>query len=75
MLYLPLYKFAFIKQRIAAMAYASKIATAAKWLTSTTCMLMLSMNASQAIQVYKSIGAYGEVKYSQHAPQNGKTLS
>ena len=30
-------------------------------------MLMLSMNASQAIQVYKSIGAHGEVKYSQHA--------
>ncbi|AOY44864.1 MULTISPECIES: hypothetical protein [Psychrobacter] len=56
------------------MAYASKIATAAKWLTSTTCMLMLSMNASQAIQVYKSIGAYGEVKYSQHAPQNGKNV-
>ena len=56
------------------MAYASKIATATKWLTSTTCMLMLSMNASQAIQVYKSIGAYGEVKYSQHAPQNGKNV-
>ena len=37
-------------------------------------MLMLSMNASQAIQVYKSIGAYGEVKYSQHAPQNGKNV-
>ena len=56
------------------MAYASKIATAAKCLTSTTCMLMLSMNTSQAIQVYKSIGAYGEVKYSQHAPQNGKNV-
>ena len=56
------------------MAYASKIATAVKWLTSTTCMLMLSMNTSQAIQVYKSIGAYGEVKYSQHAPQNGKNV-
>ena len=56
------------------MAYASKIATTAKWLTSTTCMLMLSMNASQAIQVYKSIGAHGEVKYSQHAPQNGKNV-
>ncbi len=56
------------------MAYASKIATAAKLLTSTACMLMLSMNASQAIQVYKSIGAHGEVKYSQHAPQNGKNI-
>jgi hypothetical protein len=32
------------------------------------------MNTSQAIQVYKSIGAYGEVKYSQHAPQNGKNV-
>jgi len=32
------------------------------------------MNASQAIQVYKSIGAHGEVKYSQHAPQVGKNI-
>ena len=56
------------------MAYASKINTAAKLLTSTACMLMLSMNASQAIQVYKSIGAHGEVKYSQHAPQTGKNI-
>jgi len=56
------------------MAYASIINTAAKLLTSTACMLMLSMNASQAIQVYKSIGTHGEVKYSQHAPQNGKNI-
>jgi hypothetical protein len=35
---------------------------------------MLSMNASHAIQVYKSIGAHGEVKYSQHSPQNGKNI-
>jgi len=56
------------------MAYASIITNAAKLLTSTACMLMLSMNASQAIQVYKSIGAHGEVKYSQHAPQNGKNI-
>lgn len=56
------------------MAYASKIYTAAKLLMSTACMLMLSMNASQAIQVYKSIGAHGEVKYSQHAPQVGKNI-
>ncbi|MER1973851.1 MAG: DUF4124 domain-containing protein, partial [Psychrobacter alimentarius] len=56
------------------MAYASKINNAAKLLISTACMLMLSMNASQAIQVYKSIGAHGEVKYSQHAPQNGKNV-
>ncbi|MDN3452713.1 MULTISPECIES: DUF4124 domain-containing protein [unclassified Psychrobacter] len=56
------------------MAYASKINTAAKLLTSTACMLLLSMNASQAIQVYKSIGAHGEVKYSQHSPQTGKNI-
>ena len=56
------------------MAYASMINTAAKLLTSTACMLLLSMNSSQAIQVYKSIGAHGEVKYSQHAPQNGKNI-
>lgn len=61
-------------KRIANMAYASKINNAAKLLISTACMLMLSMNASQAIQVYKSIGAHGEVKYSQHAPQNGKNV-
>ena len=41
---------------------------------STTCMLALTMNASHAIQVYKSIGAHGEVKYSQHAPQNGNKV-
>ncbi len=40
----------------------------------TTGLLMLSMNASHAIQVYKSVGTYGEVKYSQHAPQNGKNV-
>ena len=56
------------------MAYASKINNAAKLLISTACMLMMSMNASHAIQVYKSIGAHGEVKYSQHAPQNGKNV-
>lgn len=56
------------------MAYASNINNAAKLLMSTACMLMLSMNASQAVQVYKSIGAHGEVKYSQHAPQNGKNV-
>lgn len=61
-------------KRIANMAYASKINNAAKLLISTACMLMMSMNASQAIQVYKSIGAHGEVKYSQHAPQNGKNV-
>lgn len=40
----------------------------------TAATLILSMNASHAIQVYKSVGAYGEVKYSQHAPQNGKNI-
>lgn len=56
------------------MAYASKINNAATLLISTACMLMLSINASHAVQVYKSIGAHGEVKYSQHAPQNGKNV-
>ena len=61
-------------KRIANMAYTSKINNATKLLISTACMLIMSMNASQAIQVYKSIGAHGEVKYSQHAPQNGKNV-
>lgn len=56
------------------MAYTLQMNTIAKLLTSTACMLMLSMNASHAIQVYKSIGAHGEVKYSQHAPQVGKNI-
>lgn len=34
----------------------------------------LSINDSYAVQVYKSIGAHGEVKYSQHQPQNGKNI-
>lgn len=34
----------------------------------------LSTSASHAVQVYKSIGAYGEVKYSQHPPKNGKNV-
>ncbi|WP_227672246.1 MULTISPECIES: DUF4124 domain-containing protein [Psychrobacter] len=37
-------------------------------------MLALTMNPSHAIQVYKSIGAHGEVKYSQYLPQNGKNI-
>lgn len=41
---------------------------------SMACTLLLSMSASHAVQVYKSIGAYGEVKYSQHPPQNGKSI-
>ena len=32
------------------------------------------MTTSHALQVYKSIGAHGEVKYSQHQPQNGKNV-
>ena len=34
----------------------------------------LSINASYAVQVYKSIGTHGEIKYSQHPPQNGKNV-
>ena len=58
------------------MAYTSTIHTPAKLLISisTACMLMLSMNASHAIQVYKSIGTHGEVKYSQHLPQNARNI-
>lgn len=58
------------------MAYASMKNTATKLLftVSTACMLVLSMNASHAIQVYKSIGVHGEVKYSQHAPQNASNI-
>ena len=51
------------------MAYATMMNTAIK-LLGTSCVLALTMNASHAIQVYKSVGAHGEVKYSQHAPQN-----
>ncbi|MEC5211029.1 hypothetical protein RCH20_002110 [Psychrobacter sp. PL15] len=56
--------------------YAPTISTATKLLVtlSTTCMLALTMNASHAIQVYKSIGSHSEVKYSQHAPKNGKNI-
>lgn len=61
---------------IVTMASAFRVNTATKLLLSisTACMLMLPINASHAIQVYKSIGAYGEVKYSQHAPQNGRNI-
>ncbi len=58
------------------MAQASTISTAAKLVisVSTACMFMLPMSASYAVQVYKSIGKHGEVKYSQYAPQNGKNI-
>lgn len=39
-----------------------------------TCLLILSMSTSHAVQVYKSIGAYGEVKYSQHPPQDAQNV-
>ncbi len=58
------------------MAHTSIINTATKLIVciSTACMLTLSMSASHAIQVYKSVGVHGEVKYSQHAPKNGKNI-
>lgn len=58
------------------MAFASLLQTASKLMVgvSATCIFALSMNTSHAIQVYKSIGAHGEVKYSQHAPQQGKNV-
>ncbi len=33
---------------------------------------ILSVNDSHAVQVYKSVGAHGEVKYSQHQPKDNK---
>lgn len=58
------------------MAFASLLQTASKLMVgvSATCIFALSMNTSHAIQVYKSIGAHGEVKYSQHAPQQGNNV-
>lgn len=58
------------------MASPSTINTATKLLIGlgTTCVFALSMNTSHAIQVYKSVGAHGEVKYSQHAPQNARNV-
>jgi len=38
----------------------------------TAVLLLGTTSASQAVQVYKSVGAYGEVKYSQYPPQNSK---
>ena len=37
-------------------------------------MFGLAVNSSQAIEVYKSVGAYGEVKYSQHMPRDAKRV-
>ena len=58
------------------MAHASMMNYVTKLFVSLIAMSLwaLSMNASHAVQVYKSIGAYGEVKYSQHPPQNGKNI-
>lgn len=42
--------------------------------TSVACLLGLSISSSQAIEVYKTIGDFGEVKYSQHAPKNAKKV-
>lgn len=58
------------------MAYLSIIKAKNKLFATfvTTCVIALSMNSSHAVQVYKSIGAHGEVKYSQHAPQNAKNI-
>ncbi len=54
--------------------YMTNMATKLLIGLTTTCVLALSMNTSQAVQVYKSIGAHGEVKYSQHAPQNARNV-
>ena len=36
--------------------------------------IAMTMNTGHTIEVYKSIGTHGEVKYSQHAPQNGRNI-
>lgn len=58
------------------MAYSSMIHTVNKLLVGViaTGVFALPMSASHAIQVYKSIGTHGEVKYSQHAPQNARNI-
>lgn len=48
------------------------IATKLLLAISTVSMLTMTINTSHAIQVYKSVGTHGEVKYSQHPPQNVK---
>ena len=40
----------------------------------TAAVLLSTASTSQAVQVYKSIGAYGEVKYSQYPPQNNRNF-
>ncbi|WP_350562453.1 DUF4124 domain-containing protein [Psychrobacter sp. CAL346-MNA-CIBAN-0220] len=58
------------------MVCTPRINTAAKLLISisTVCMLVLTMNVGYAIEVYKSIGVHGEIKYSQYPPKNGKNI-
>lgn len=41
---------------------------------STASFITLTMHPSHAIQIYKSVGAHGEVKYSQYPPQNSKKI-
>ncbi len=58
------------------MAYLSMLTPATKLVIGliTLCIFALSMNSSHAIQVYKSIGSHGEIKYSQHPPQNARNV-
>ena len=58
------------------MAYTPTINNTAKLFVGLLAisLWLLSVNTSHAVQVYKSIGAYGEVKYSQHPPQNSKNV-
>lgn len=37
-------------------------------------ILVFAMPDSYAVQVYKSVGSHGEVKYSQYPPQNSKNI-
>lgn len=56
------------------MAQRLSLAKAWLFLAATAIGVMSLVNQSQAIQVYKSIGSFGEVKYSQYPPQNGKKV-
>ncbi|MDO5768225.1 MAG: DUF4124 domain-containing protein [Psychrobacter sp.] len=58
------------------MNQSSLLKTASSLLSglSMACLLTMGITNVQAIEVYKSIGAHGEVKYSQHKPRDAKNV-
>lgn len=62
--------------KILAMNNQSIFKSFAKILSTTAIasLVGLSIQSSQALEVYKSIGAHGEVKYSQHMPRDAKNV-